>query len=116
VVSILLTNALNYTPAGGHITIRSDRRQQPEQQWVGFQVQDTGLGITPADQNHLFERFFRGKVGQNSGAPGTGLGLAIAKEIMTRHDGCIEVQSSGIPGEGTTFTVWLPVIERNDLE
>ena len=116
VLSILLTNALNYTPAGGHITIRSDVRLQPEKQWVGFQVQDTGPGITPADQSHLFERFFRGKVGQNSGAPGTGLGLAIAKEIVTRHDGCIEVQSSGIPGEGTTFSVWLPIIERSEIE
>lgn len=116
VLSILLTNALNYTPAGGHITIRSDVRLQPEKQWVGFQVQDTGPGITPADQTHLFERFFRGRVGQNSGAPGTGLGLAIAKEIISQHDGCIEVQSSGIPGEGTTFAVWLPIIERQTLE
>ncbi|MBP7999492.1 MAG: PAS domain-containing protein [Chloroflexi bacterium] len=116
VLSILLTNALNYTPAGGQITIRTVQKIANEKQWVGFQVQDTGPGITPADQAHLFERFFRGTVGQKSGAPGTGLGLAIAQEIMRRHAGCIEVQSSGVAGEGTTFSVWLPVIERNELE
>lgn len=115
VLSILLTNAFNYTPTGGHITVRTAQRFRGEKQWVGFQVQDTGLGISPADQSHLFERFFRGTVGQNSGAPGTGLGLAIAKEIIARHEGCIEIQSSGIPGEGTTFTVWLPVIERKEI-
>ncbi len=115
VLSILLTNALNYTPSGGHVTISTLQRADGEKQWVGFQVQDTGTGITTADQAHLFERFFRGSVGQKSGAPGTGLGLAIAKEIMSQHNGCIEVQSSGVAGEGASFTVLLPVIERNEI-
>ena len=115
VLSILLTNALNYTQAGGQITICTAQRTKEGKNWVGFQVQDTGDGITLADQNHLFERFFRGSVGQKSGAPGTGLGLAIAQEIIARHHGCIEVQSSGLAGEGATFAVWLPVIERNEI-
>src|SRR5690606_13263798 len=97
--SILFTNALNYTPAGGQITVATMTSPQTEEQWVGFCVQDNGPGISPTDQTHLFERFFRGEAGQNSGTPGTGLGLAIAHEIMTRHKGNIRVQSSGVPGE-----------------
>jgi Signal transduction histidine kinase len=108
VLSILLTNAMNYTPAPGKITIRSTIKQEEKQTWVGFSVQDTGLGLAPEDKERLFERFFRGKAGRESAAPGTGLGLAIAKEIMDRHGGRIEVQSEG-PGKGACFSVWLPL-------
>ncbi len=110
VVGILLTNALNYTPPGGSIEVRTLARQDEERkQWAGFQVSDTGLGITEEEQSQLFERFFRGEAAQKSGKSGTGLGLAIACEIIERHQGRIEFESKGVPGEGTTFTVWLPV-------
>jgi two-component system phosphate regulon sensor histidine kinase PhoR len=116
VLSILLTNALNYTPAGGRVTVRTvvdgpvpggngARR-------AGFSVSDTGPGIPLKEQAHLFERFFRGSAGRQSSAPGTGLGLAIAKEIVERHEGRIEVESEGVPGKGATFTVWLPVAQE----
>ncbi|MBN1121875.1 MAG: PAS domain S-box protein, partial [Anaerolineae bacterium] len=108
VLSILLTNALNYTPAGGKVTVRTHVEALDGSGWVGFSVGDTGPGITPDDQPHLFERFYRGQAGRESGAPGTGLGLAIAKEIIERHHGRIEVQSEGVPGHGSRFTVWLP--------
>ncbi|HEC23961.1 MAG TPA: PAS domain S-box protein [Chloroflexi bacterium] len=111
VLSIFLTNALNYTPAGGRVTISTQVRRMGGRQWVGLSVSDTGPGIPPEEQSHLFERFFRGKVGRDSGAPGTGLGLAIAREIVDLHRGRIEVDSEGVPGEGTTFTVWLPAEE-----
>src|SRR5215471_13340883 len=55
-----------------------------------------------------FERFFRGSTARASGVAGTGLGLAIAKEIIERHSGRIEIESSGVVGEGTCFTVRLP--------
>jgi signal transduction histidine kinase len=55
----------------------------------------------------LFQRFYRGKTGRESGESGTGLGLAICKEIVDRHAGRIDVQST--PETGTSFTVWLPV-------
>jgi signal transduction histidine kinase len=71
-------------------------------------VSDTGPGIPPDEQRRLFERFFRGSAGRASGIVGPGLGLSIAKEIMMRHQGRIEIQSSGVPGEGTTFGLWLP--------
>lgn len=110
VLSILLTNAFNYTPEGESVSVSTLSKGST---WVGFRVSDTGLGILPEDQKHLFERFYRGTVGQESSAPGTGLGLAIAKEIVERHQGLIEVDSSGIRGEGTAFTVLLPGISSS---
>ena len=68
-------------------------------------VEDTGLGITPEELPQVFERFYRGTAGHQSGAPGTGLGLAICKEIIDRLGGRITVKSE--PGQGTRFTVWL---------
>jgi PAS domain S-box-containing protein len=116
VLSILLTNALNYTPPGGHITVETVAvGQTPGQngiRWAGLSVCDTGPGILPREQEHLFERFYRGKAGRQSSAPGTGLGLSIAKEIIERHEGRIEVESEGLPGKGATFTIWLPVARR----
>jgi PAS domain S-box-containing protein len=108
VVGILLTNALNYTPEGGDITIKVERGQQDGKEGVVFSVCDTGRGITPEEQRHLFDRFFRGGAAQESGTPGTGLGLAIAREIIQRHNGSIEVSSEGVPGKGSEFRVWLP--------
>ena len=105
VLSILLTNAINYTPHGGHIEVEIIC----EPGWAGFRVSDTGLGIPQDERERLFSRFFRGIVGRDSGKSGTGLGLAIAKEIIDRHHGRIEVQSKGVPGRGTTFKVWLPI-------
>ena len=111
VLSILLTNAINYTPPGGQIAIKTCKKLENGRLWAGFSVKDTGPGIAPSEQKHLFERFFRGTVGRNSRAPGTGLGLAIAKEIMDMHQGNIVVKSSGIAGQGTTFQIWLPIHE-----
>jgi signal transduction histidine kinase len=108
VLSILLTNAMNYTPREGRITVCTQGETRQAQAWAGFAVSDNGPGISPEDRKRLFERFYRGKVGRDSATPGTGLGLAIAREIIEKHKGRIEVKSDG-PGEGTTFSVWLPV-------
>lgn len=102
VVSILLTNALNYIQEGGRVVLCSHRQAG----WVGFEVKDDGPGILPDELPNLFTRFFRGSAGKASGAPGTGLGLAIAKEIVERHQGRIDVETS--PEKGTSFKVWLP--------
>jgi len=112
VLSILLTNAIHYTQEGGEIVVRGHQSEDAGSAWVGFSVSDNGPGIPSDEIPKLFNRFFRGRVGRESGAPGTGLGLAIAKEIMTRHQGRIEVKSRGIPGEGTTFYVWVPISQR----
>jgi len=109
VLSILLTNALNYTASGGSVAISTEAREADGRRWAAFSVSDTGPGIPPEEQRQVFERFVRGKVGRESGVPGTGLGLALAWEIVERHRGRIELASEGIPGKGATFTVWLPL-------
>lgn len=110
VLSILLTNAISYTPSCGKVAVQV-RHQKTDsgEQWAGFSVSDTGVGIPLDEQQQLFTRFFRGAAGRKLGVQGTGLGLAIAKEIVDRHSGRIEILSDGIAGHGTTFTVWLPV-------
>lgn len=112
VLSILLTNAISYTPASGTIRVCTRTRRHQEKVWAGFSVSDTGPGIPPDEQEHLFERFFRGRLGRQSGTPGTGLGLAIAREIVERHHGLIECHSRHEPGQGATFNVWLAAMEK----
>jgi PAS domain S-box-containing protein len=115
VLNVLLTNAINYTPPGGHIEVRIEHELTDGGAWAGFSIKDDGVGIDREERALLFERFYRGKAGRDSGAPGTGLGLAIAEEIVRRHHGRIEVDSKGIPGEGSTFTVWLAAAEEDNL-
>lgn len=105
VLSNLLANAMNYTPQGGTITIRTSRQENDHQEWVTITVEDTGLGIAAEELPHVFERFYRGTAGRKSGAPGSGLGLAICKELVDLLGGRITVESES--GHGTTFTVWL---------
>jgi len=107
-VSNLLTNAMNYTPRGGEVLVATMTRLQDSEPWVCFRIQDTGRGIDSEDLPHLFERFYRGKAGHDSGAPGTGLGLAIVKQVVEHHHGRIEVEN-GVGEHGAVFSVWLPV-------
>ncbi len=107
-LSILLTNALNYTPAGGTVEVQVGMRDVEGELWGTLAMIDDGPGIAPEDQPHLFERFYRGRAAKTTKAPGTGLGLAILKEIIDQHGGRVEVHSTGIPGEGTRFTLLLP--------
>jgi signal transduction histidine kinase/DNA-binding response OmpR family regulator len=111
VLTNLLTNAINYTPGGGQIDLRTGVAEAAGQSWVTVDVADTGPGITEKDRMHLFERFYRGQAGRASHAPGTGLGLAICKEIMDRHSGRITLESQ--VGQGSTFTVWLAVAPKH---
>lgn len=105
VVINIISNAIKYTPDGGHIDIRlspmSGRRS------VRIQITDNGMGIPENDIAHLFERFYRVEKSRTTDAGGTGLGLAIAKEIVEAHGGQIRIESK--LGEGTSVTVELPV-------
>jgi GAF domain-containing protein len=103
----LLGNAIAYTPTGGHITITTALAQRDEKWGVTAQFHNDGPIIPVEDLPHIFERFYRGGTGRDSGEPGTGLGLAICKEIVERHRGRITADSSEV--DGTTFTVWLPL-------
>jgi signal transduction histidine kinase len=104
VVTNLVINALNYTPAG---EVRVSTCQAAAE--ACLQVADTGIGIDPDDVPNIFDRFYRGRGSQRSETPGTGLGLAIVKEIVDLHNGRIEVNSR--VKQGTTFKVWLPLYQ-----
>lgn len=106
VATNLLTNAMNYTPVGGEILLHTALVQNGDQVWITFSVQDTGPGIPPEEQLHVFERFYRGLAAQDNNTPGTGLGLAISSELVQLHHGKITLTSA--LGQGSTFTVWLP--------
>jgi signal transduction histidine kinase/FixJ family two-component response regulator len=110
VLTNLLTNAVNYTPAGGKVCLCTGTDNRDGGPGVTISVSDTGPGIPEQERPHLFERFYRGSAGQSSKAPGTGLGLAICKEIMMLHKGHIMLQS-GAANSGATFTIWLPGVQ-----
>lgn len=98
----LITNAVRYTPPGGRVTVRT-RTVGDELELV---VSDTGVGISAADKERLFEQFFRSESARSSAIRGVGLGLPIVKAIVEAHHGHINIDSE--PGEGTTVTVRLP--------
>jgi PAS domain S-box-containing protein len=101
----LVANAIAYTPSGGHVRLSTAGRAVEGRPFVGARVFNDGPPIDSDDLPHIFERFFRGRTGKQSGQPGTGLGLAISREIVQQHGGWIEVESGA---EGTTFSVWVP--------
>ncbi|MEC4892351.1 MAG: ATP-binding protein [Oscillatoria sp. PMC 1051.18] len=96
----LLSNAVKYSPNNTSVSLKIAAQEN----YLIFEIKDSGIGIPEADRQRLFETFHRAK---NVGAiPGTGLGLAIVKRSVDFHNGTIEVQSE--VGQGTTFTVKLP--------
>ncbi len=108
-VSVLLDNAIAYTPAG-RIVVRLLANKAHTQLCV--QVEDTGVGIAAAEIPHLFDRFYRGRYAGGQRIPGRGLGLSIALEIARLHGGRLEVESQ--PGQGSVFRLWLPIASEND--
>lgn len=101
-IANLVDNAIKYTPSGGTVTVRADFDDDK----VYVAVSDTGVGIAPADQVHLFEKFFRVKQRGSTQVKGSGLGLAIVKSIVERHDGRVWMESK--LGKGSTFHIDLP--------
>jgi signal transduction histidine kinase len=105
VVTNLVGNAIKYTPEGGRVTV-SVRTNDGH---VIVEVNDTGIGIEPADLGHVFDRFYRAREVTEQGIEGTGLGLAICKSIVEKHNGQIWAESK--KGRGSTFSFSLPVTE-----
>lgn len=101
---ILLDNALKYTPPGGKVTLGLRR----DKSCVVMLVRDSGVGISPEDLPHVFERFYRADPARSRDPGGTGLGLSIASWIIEQHRGTITIDSQ--PGEGTLITVRLPLL------
>ncbi len=106
-LSNLTTNALSYTPAGGTIEISTAEIVEQDQTWVTFTVRDSGPGLAPEDQPHIFERFYRGRAAANYTIPGAGLGLSISRAILTQLEGRLTAESDGVLGHGSAFTAWL---------
>ncbi len=105
IIGNLADNAFNYTPANGTITLRL----RHENGNLRVDVQDSGIGIAPENQERVFDRFFRGEDPLVLATPGTGLGLPIVKQLIEMHRGKIWMTSPGIPGKGSTFSFTLPV-------
>jgi two-component system sensor histidine kinase BaeS len=102
VLGNLISNSLRYTPEGGEIVLSAGHNEG----MVQLSVRDTGAGIAAEDLPHIFDRFYRSdRSRQQSGE--SGLGLAIARSIVRAHGG--DITAASVPGEGTTFTIMLPV-------
>ena len=102
-VVILVDNALRYTGSGGHVEVDVTGRDGS----AVVAVTDTGIGIPPEALGQVFERFYRADEARNRDSGGAGLGLAIAQKLVDEHGGSIAAESA--PGEGSTFTVTLPL-------
>jgi len=98
----LVTNALKFTPRGGRVTIRTERLPSS----VALAVSDTGVGIPPHEFSRIFQRYARSGDGSQDG---TGLGLYIVGTLVEAHGGFVTIDST--PGAGTTFTVYLPIVD-----
>lgn len=103
---ILLDNAMKYTPEKGEISLHLHQSGKG----VSIAVKDTGIGMTSQQAERVFDRFYRVDKGRSREMGGTGLGLAIANWIVKAHGGTISVESR--PGQGSTFTIFLPIQEK----
>ncbi len=99
----LIDNAIKYTPQGGKVSVRLELQGDV----AVFSVSDNGLGIDIADQDRIFERFYRVDKARSKSLGGTGLGLAIVKHIAQSHKGHIQLQSQ--LKQGSTFSIHIPV-------
>lgn len=102
----LLSNAFKFTGADGEVMVRIERAE-PGKEGIVIHVTDTGVGMSSADRDHVFERFFQGEGAADVMNQGSGIGLSITREFVRLHGGSIDVSS--ILGKGSDFVVWLPL-------
>ena len=103
IVFNLCENGIKYNHAGGHVAVSVEKTPAG----AVLTVRDDGAGIPPEQQEHVFERFYRGDRSRSKDVPGTGLGLSIVKHAAAVHGGKIDLKSA--PGQGTEMTVTFPV-------
>jgi len=111
----LLSNAVKFTPVGGQVTLIAKGPADPETkaaEEISVAVADTGPGLSEADQQHVFEKFYQADRALTRESSGTGLGLAIAKELTNLLGGRLALDSS--PGHGSVFTIFLPLSPEED--
>ena len=102
-ITNLIENGIKYNSEGGWVKVDLDA----DHQFFTFIVSDSGPGIEEEDQKHIFERFYRVDKSHSREIGGTGLGLAITRSTILMHRGSVKVNS--VPGEGTVFTVKVPL-------
>lgn len=105
----IVGNALKYTPEGGCVTVRVGATETD----LTVMVTDTGIGIAPADQERIFDRFYRAGDERVKDITGTGLGLCLSREIARLHGGEVRLKSE--LNEGSTFTLEVPIAERRRM-
>ncbi|MFT3859357.1 MAG: CHASE domain-containing protein [Aquabacterium sp.] len=103
----VLSNAYKYSPHGGDVILRFVQPDEPGRAVIGVQVEDHGIGLSPAQLARVGERFYR--VDKSGAIPGTGLGMTIVKEIMEVLGGKLGISSE--PARGTVVTLWLPCVD-----
>jgi len=101
----LMLNAIQAMPDGGTILVSANYTAGAR--YCTVTVEDSGIGIAPENQDHIFDMFFTTRKG------GTGLGLPLVQRIIYEHQGFLEVEST--PGEGTRFLIKLPVLETTTV-
>ncbi len=99
----LIGNGVKYTPPNGRINVTAEKDGD---ETIHMFIEDNGMGISPEDQTHIFERFYRVRRPETDGIEGTGLGLAIVKSLVEAHHGKIGLKSR--IGNGTTFYLTMP--------
>ena len=108
IVTNLISNAIKFTPGGGRVTLRTAAAASDmsvfEEPQVLIEVEDTGIGIDPADLPLVWDRLYRGDRSRRT--RGLGLGLSLVKAIVHAHGGRVEASST--PGNGSTFSITLP--------
>jgi PAS domain S-box-containing protein len=117
VVTNLVNNAVKFTPEGGQVEVRVARpcaqaMAEATLQEATLQVADNGIGISPDFLPHVFEAYTQAGTRSHNEQVGLGLGLSIVHELVRLHGGSIDVESKGV-GQGSTFTVHLPLTEQN---
>jgi signal transduction histidine kinase len=107
-VGNLLSNAIKYTPQGGQVSVSAGSKGS--EAWI--MVKDSGPGIIPEERERIFEPFYR-STEERRFPQGLGIGLTIAQELVHAHGGYMELKST--PGEGSQFTIYLPIKENNRI-
>jgi signal transduction histidine kinase len=106
VLQNLISNAVKYSPGGGTVAVQVSR----DERTARVAVSDEGIGVPSAALPNLFQRFYRADNAAAQSISGMGVGLYVVHEIVARHGGTVQVES--VEGQGSTFTIVLPLLER----
>lgn len=112
VISNLLSNAIKFTPDGGNIKVDVEHKPAEDAEQIVITVSDTGIGIPESSLAHIFDRFYQVDQSSTRAGEGTGVGLSLVREIVHMLNG--QIQVSSIKGEGTVFSVQLPITREAD--